>query len=65
MTAQDFERAVDNFILSCAGYSVATYVLGVGDRHSDNVRIIVALPCRTNDKHLKDHGGSLRSLLPH
>jgi phosphatidylinositol kinase/protein kinase (PI-3 family) len=38
IAAQDFERAVDNFILSCAGYSVATYVLGVGDRHSDNVR---------------------------
>ncbi|MES1922706.1 hypothetical protein MHBO_004230, partial [Bonamia ostreae] len=36
---KDFKKAQDNFVRSCAGYCVATYALGIGDRHSSNIMV--------------------------
>ncbi|BBN20565.1 hypothetical protein MPTK1_Vg00680 [Marchantia polymorpha subsp. ruderalis] len=36
---ESYNTSVETFIKTCAGYCVATCIIGVGDRHNDNIMI--------------------------
>jgi len=45
---KNYAQALDNFTRSCAAYSIATYVIGIGDRHKYVILLTYTIYVETN-----------------
>jgi phosphatidylinositol 3-kinase len=55
---------MDNYVKSCAGYSVVTYLLGVGDRHLDNLLLTPDGKCHSTSQAVRTNLDDIRPLFP-
>ena len=56
------KETMDIYVKSCAGYCVITYLLGVGDRHLDN--LLLAPDGKSSPIHITSPSTQVRQLIP-